>query len=124
VSPSEEDRLSLVRRVASDERDDEQRRRTSRQTVELAVAAEELGIDGAFVRVHHFSPHLSTPFPLLAAIGVRTSRGKAVCAADTVLLTVPSQLGVSTARRCSKRSPARIAPAFGWAPKTLAAAAA
>ena len=45
-----------------------------RQTVELAVAAEELGIDGAFVRVHHFSRHLSAPFPLLAAIGVRTSR--------------------------------------------------
>ena len=45
-----------------------------RQTVELAVAAEEIGIDGAFVRVHHFSRHLSAPFPLLAAIGVRTSR--------------------------------------------------
>ena len=45
-----------------------------RQTVELAVAAEEIGIDGAFVRVHHFSHHLSAPFPLLAAIGVRTSR--------------------------------------------------
>ncbi|HVU79617.1 MAG TPA: LLM class flavin-dependent oxidoreductase [Gaiellaceae bacterium] len=45
-----------------------------RQTVELAVAAEELGIDGAFVRVHHFARQLSAPFPLLAAIGVRTSR--------------------------------------------------
>ena len=44
------------------------------QTVELAVAAEELGVDGAFVRVHHFAPQLSAPFPLLAAIGVRTSR--------------------------------------------------
>jgi alkanesulfonate monooxygenase SsuD/methylene tetrahydromethanopterin reductase-like flavin-dependent oxidoreductase (luciferase family) len=44
------------------------------QTVELAVAAEELGIDGAFVRVHHFARQLSAPFPLLAAIGVRTSR--------------------------------------------------
>ena len=44
-----------------------------RQTVELAVAAEELGIDGAFVRVHHFARQLSSPFPLLAAIGVRTS---------------------------------------------------
>jgi alkanesulfonate monooxygenase SsuD/methylene tetrahydromethanopterin reductase-like flavin-dependent oxidoreductase (luciferase family) len=44
------------------------------QTIELAVAAEEIGIDGAFVRVHHFSRHLSAPFPLLAAIGVRTSR--------------------------------------------------
>ena len=45
-----------------------------RQTVELAVAAEELGIDGAFVRVHHFARQLASPFPLLAAIGARTSR--------------------------------------------------
>jgi alkanesulfonate monooxygenase SsuD/methylene tetrahydromethanopterin reductase-like flavin-dependent oxidoreductase (luciferase family) len=44
-----------------------------RQTVELAVAAEELGIDGAFVRVHHFARQLASPFPLLAAIGVKTS---------------------------------------------------
>src|SRR6185312_4205981 len=45
-----------------------------RQTVELAEAAEEIGIDGAFVRVHHWARQLSSPFPLLAAIGVRTSR--------------------------------------------------
>jgi alkanesulfonate monooxygenase SsuD/methylene tetrahydromethanopterin reductase-like flavin-dependent oxidoreductase (luciferase family) len=45
-----------------------------RQTVELAVAAEEIGIDGAFVRVHHFARQLSSPFPLLAAIGVKTNR--------------------------------------------------
>ena len=45
-----------------------------RQTVELAVAAEEIGIDGAFVRVHHFARQLGSPFPLLAAVGVRTSR--------------------------------------------------
>ena len=45
-----------------------------RQTVELAIAAEEIGIDGAFVRVHHFARQLSSPFPLLAAIGVGTSR--------------------------------------------------
>ena len=44
------------------------------QTVELAVAAEELGVDGAFVRVHHFARQLSAPFPLLSAIGVRTKR--------------------------------------------------
>src|SRR5881275_2198604 len=44
------------------------------QTIELAVAAEELGIDGAFVRVHHFARQLSSPFPLLAAIGVKTHR--------------------------------------------------
>jgi alkanesulfonate monooxygenase SsuD/methylene tetrahydromethanopterin reductase-like flavin-dependent oxidoreductase (luciferase family) len=44
------------------------------QTVELAVAAEAIGIDGAFVRVHHFAPQLASPFPLLAAIGARTTR--------------------------------------------------
>jgi alkanesulfonate monooxygenase SsuD/methylene tetrahydromethanopterin reductase-like flavin-dependent oxidoreductase (luciferase family) len=42
------------------------------QTIELAVAAEELGVDGAFVRVHHFARQLASPFPLLAAIGART----------------------------------------------------
>lgn len=44
------------------------------QTIELAVAAEDIGIDGAFVRVHHFAPQLASPFPLLAAIAARTSR--------------------------------------------------
>ncbi|CAN5183779.1 LLM class flavin-dependent oxidoreductase [soil metagenome] len=43
------------------------------QHVELAVAAEELGVDGAYVRVHHFANQLASPFPLLAAMGVRTS---------------------------------------------------
>lgn len=43
------------------------------QSIELAVAAEELGVDGAFVRVHHFAPQLASPFPLLAAIAARTS---------------------------------------------------
>jgi alkanesulfonate monooxygenase SsuD/methylene tetrahydromethanopterin reductase-like flavin-dependent oxidoreductase (luciferase family) len=42
------------------------------QSIELAVAAEELGADGAYVRVHHFARQLSSPFPLLAAIGART----------------------------------------------------
>jgi alkanesulfonate monooxygenase SsuD/methylene tetrahydromethanopterin reductase-like flavin-dependent oxidoreductase (luciferase family) len=44
------------------------------QSIELAVAAEELGVDGAFVRVHHFARQLASPFPLLAAMGARTSR--------------------------------------------------
>jgi alkanesulfonate monooxygenase SsuD/methylene tetrahydromethanopterin reductase-like flavin-dependent oxidoreductase (luciferase family) len=44
------------------------------QSIELAEAAEALGLDGAFVRVHHFAPQLASPFPLLAAIGARTSR--------------------------------------------------
>jgi alkanesulfonate monooxygenase SsuD/methylene tetrahydromethanopterin reductase-like flavin-dependent oxidoreductase (luciferase family) len=42
------------------------------QSIELAVAAEQLGADGAFFRVHHFARQLSSPFPLLAAIGART----------------------------------------------------
>ncbi len=45
-----------------------------RQSIDLAVAAEELGADGAYFRVHHFANQLSSPFPLLAAIGARTSR--------------------------------------------------
>jgi len=44
------------------------------QTVELAVEAERLGLDGAFVRVHHFGKSLAAPFPLLAAIAMRTRR--------------------------------------------------
>ena len=44
------------------------------QSIELAVAAEELGADGAYFRVHHFAQQLSSPFPLLAAVGARTSR--------------------------------------------------
>ena len=45
-----------------------------RQSIDLAVAAEELGLDGAYFRVHHFARQLSSPFPLLAAVGARTSR--------------------------------------------------
>jgi alkanesulfonate monooxygenase SsuD/methylene tetrahydromethanopterin reductase-like flavin-dependent oxidoreductase (luciferase family) len=44
------------------------------QSIELAVAAEALGADGAYFRVHHFARQLASPFPLLAAIGARTSR--------------------------------------------------
>jgi alkanesulfonate monooxygenase SsuD/methylene tetrahydromethanopterin reductase-like flavin-dependent oxidoreductase (luciferase family) len=44
------------------------------QTIELAQAAEDVGVDGAFVRVHHFERQLASPFPLLSAIGARTSR--------------------------------------------------
>ncbi|MEP7345662.1 MAG: LLM class flavin-dependent oxidoreductase [Gemmatimonadaceae bacterium] len=44
------------------------------QSIELAVAAEELGADGAYFRVHHFATQLGSPFPLLAAIGARTRR--------------------------------------------------
>src|SRR6202044_3719207 len=43
------------------------------QSINLAVAAEALGADGAYFRVHHFARQLASPFPLLAAIGARTS---------------------------------------------------
>jgi alkanesulfonate monooxygenase SsuD/methylene tetrahydromethanopterin reductase-like flavin-dependent oxidoreductase (luciferase family) len=44
------------------------------QSIELAVAAEEIGADGAYFRVHHFAQQLASPFPLLAAAAARTSR--------------------------------------------------
>jgi len=44
------------------------------QSIELAVAAEALGADGAYFRVHHFARQLGSPFPLLAACGARTKR--------------------------------------------------
>jgi alkanesulfonate monooxygenase SsuD/methylene tetrahydromethanopterin reductase-like flavin-dependent oxidoreductase (luciferase family) len=44
------------------------------QSIDLAVAAEELGVDGAYFRVHHFARQLASPFPLLAAVGARTTR--------------------------------------------------
>ena len=42
------------------------------QSIDLAVAAEDLGADGAYFRVHHFAQQLASPFPLLAAVGART----------------------------------------------------
>lgn len=44
------------------------------QSIDLAVAAEEIGLDGAYFRVHHFAKQLASPFPLLAAIGAKTKR--------------------------------------------------
>ena len=99
------------------------------QTVELAVAAEEIGIDGAFVRVHHFARQLSSPFPLLAALGVKTSRieigtgvidmryenplymAEEAAAADLLADVGRLQLGVS---RGSPEPAWRGAEAFGY----------
>lgn len=44
------------------------------QSIDLAVAAEALGADGAWFRVHHFARQLASPFPLLAAIAAKTQR--------------------------------------------------
>jgi len=43
------------------------------QSIDLSVAAEEIGMDGAYFRVHHFAKQLASPFPLLAAIGAKTN---------------------------------------------------
>ena len=100
------------------------------QSVELAVAAEELGVDGAYVRVHHFARQLASPFPLLAAMAVRTSRieiGTGVvdmryenplymaeeAAAVDLLSDGRLQLGVS---RGSPETALRGSEAFGYVP--------
>ena len=100
------------------------------QTIELAQAAEDLGVDGAFVRVHHFERQLASPFPLLAAIGARTSRieiGTAVidmryenplylaeeAAAADLISGGRLQLGVS---RGSPETVLRGAESFGYRP--------
>src|SRR5271168_2304458 len=44
------------------------------QSIDLAVEAERLGVDGAYFRVHHFAQQLASPFPLLAAVGARTRK--------------------------------------------------
>jgi alkanesulfonate monooxygenase SsuD/methylene tetrahydromethanopterin reductase-like flavin-dependent oxidoreductase (luciferase family) len=107
------------------------------QTVELAVAAEELGVDGAYVRVHHFARQISAPFPLLAAMAARTSRielGTGVIdmryenplymAEEAATVDLISggrlELGVS---RGSPEPAYRGAEAFGYVPPEGAAAA-
>jgi alkanesulfonate monooxygenase SsuD/methylene tetrahydromethanopterin reductase-like flavin-dependent oxidoreductase (luciferase family) len=101
-----------------------------RQTIELAEAAEEIGVDGAFVRVHHFARQLASPFPLLSAIGARTRRieiGTAVidmryenplymaeeAAAADLISGERLQLGIS---RGSPEPALRGAEAFGHVP--------
>ena len=100
------------------------------QSVELAVAAEEIGLDGAYVRVHHFARQLASPFPLLAAMAARTRRievGTGVvdmryenplymaeeAAATDLLSDGRLQLGVS---RGSPETALRGSEAFGYVP--------
>ncbi len=101
------------------------------QTIELAVAAEQIGIDGAFVRVHHWARQLASPFPLLAAIAARTNRieiGTAVidmryenplymaeeAAAADLISGGRLQLGIS---RGSPEPALRGAESFGYVPR-------
>jgi alkanesulfonate monooxygenase SsuD/methylene tetrahydromethanopterin reductase-like flavin-dependent oxidoreductase (luciferase family) len=100
------------------------------QSIDLAVAAEELGIDGASFRVHHFARQLASPFPLLSAIAARTSRieiGTAVidmryenplymaeeAAAADLISGGRLQLGVS---RGSPETALRGSESFGFVP--------
>src|SRR3984957_20562770 len=100
------------------------------QTIDFAIAAEELGMDGAYVRVHLFARQLGSPFALLAAMGARTSRieiGTAVidmryenplymaedAGAADIISGGPLQLGIS------RGSPEQVIDGwryFGYAP--------
>ncbi|MFI8633737.1 LLM class flavin-dependent oxidoreductase [Microbacterium sp. NPDC077663] len=44
------------------------------QAIDLAQGMDELGVNGAYFRVHHFARQQASPLPLLAAIAARTSR--------------------------------------------------
>src|SRR3981081_3578633 len=44
------------------------------QSIDLAMEAERLGMDGAYFRVHHFARQLASPFALLAAVGAKTRK--------------------------------------------------
>src|SRR6201989_1783381 len=107
------------------------------QSIDLAVAAEEVGADGAYFRVHHYARQLASPFPLLAAIGARTSRieiGTGVidmryenpmymaedAAAADLIADGRLQLGVS---RGSPEPARNGAHAFGYVPPEGSAAA-
>ncbi|MDN5723817.1 MAG: LLM class flavin-dependent oxidoreductase [Corynebacterium sp.] len=43
-----------------------------KNAVEIAVGADELGVNGAYYRVHHFAPQHAAPMPVLAAAAART----------------------------------------------------
>ena len=45
------------------------------QSIDLAVAAEEIGLDGVFP-VHHFSARLASPLPLFSAISLELLSGR------------------------------------------------
>ncbi|MGO1435108.1 MAG: LLM class flavin-dependent oxidoreductase [Canibacter sp.] len=45
-----------------------------RQTIDLAVAADEIGVNGAYTRVHHWAKQAASPMPLLAAMAAKTKR--------------------------------------------------
>jgi alkanesulfonate monooxygenase SsuD/methylene tetrahydromethanopterin reductase-like flavin-dependent oxidoreductase (luciferase family) len=44
------------------------------QTIEIAEGADEVGVNGAYVRVHHWARQSASPIPLLTAMAARTER--------------------------------------------------
>ncbi|WP_068256098.1 LLM class flavin-dependent oxidoreductase [Janibacter corallicola] len=47
-------------------------RQAMRDAVEIGVGADQIGVNGAYFRVHHFARQSASPMPLLAAIAART----------------------------------------------------
>src|SRR5690606_26892189 len=45
-----------------------------KQTIEIAEGADEFGVNGAYVRVHHWARQAASPIPLLTAMASRTKR--------------------------------------------------
>lgn len=48
-------------------------REALQQAVEIGVGADEIGVNGAYFRVHHFAEQAASPIALLSAIAARTS---------------------------------------------------
>lgn len=45
-----------------------------RDAVDIAIGADEIGVNGAYFRVHYFARQSAAPMPLLSAIAARTER--------------------------------------------------
>lgn len=54
--------------------DDPDARQALHDAVEIAQGADEIGVNGAYFRVHHFARQAASPVPLLATIAARTQR--------------------------------------------------
>src|SRR5699024_9439566 len=49
-------------------------RRMIHEAIDISVGADELGVNGAYFRVHHFAQQSASPMPLLSAVAARTQR--------------------------------------------------